>query len=79
MFEPNPKLLPGQELLAIDISQGLRDIDNKFYYLRLVQKYPEAVVRRALKQTLEVPTFKIRKSRKALFLYLLRKYAENNS
>lgn len=39
-------------------------------------KYPDAAIRRALAATLAVPDRRIRKSRTALFTYLLKQYAQ---
>jgi len=41
-----------------------------------VEHYPDPVIRRALAGTLAVPTPKVKKSRTALFLYLLKRYAQ---
>lgn len=42
-------------------------------------EYPDPVIRRALAATLAVPDRRIRKSRAALFIYLLKRYAQPQS
>jgi len=41
-------------------------------------RHPDDVIRRALAGTLAVPAEQIRKSRTALFIYLVKRYAEEN-
>lgn len=49
------------------------------YYQRLVARYPESLLRRALVECVSVPHDEIRKSRAALFHYLLKIYASKES
>jgi hypothetical protein len=44
-----------------------------------LQLYPDNIVKRALAGTLAVPEGRIRRSRTALFLYLLRQHAHDPS
>jgi hypothetical protein len=61
--------------LAREIAQGLGEEEYLPVYQRLVRRYPEGLVRRAYEKTLEVPAEKIRKSKGAIFNYLLKQYA----
>ena len=71
------ELLPQtrEELVASDISAGLKDAKNMLLFRNIAKKYPESLLRRALSEVKEIPDDKIRKSRTALFNYLLGRYA----
>ena len=43
--------------------------------IKIVQKYPEDIIQKALTQVKHIPDEKIKKSRGALFTYMLKKYA----
>jgi len=68
-----------EELLASDLAQGLNDFKSLPLYLECAQKYSEGVLRRALSEVRAIPDSKIKKSRKALFKYLIQKYAQGNA
>ena len=68
-FQPRTK----EELLAIDLATALDDYQGLSFYISLAKKYPERLLRRILEQVKEVPKEKIRKSRGALFNYLVQK------
>ena len=74
-FEPESK----EELLAIDVATALNDIDNLAFYISYSKKYPENLIRRTLAQVKDIPDSKIKKSRGALFNYLIQKYGRENS
>jgi hypothetical protein len=67
------------ELLAQDVAEALNDRENLALYLSCVKKYPEALIRRVLGQVQDIPDAKIKKSRGALFNYLIQKYGGQNS
>ena len=71
-FQPQTR----EELVASDIAAGLKDFKNMFRFIDLAKKYPESLLRRALSEAKEIPDDKIRKSRTALFNYLLARYAQ---
>jgi len=71
-FKPETK----EELLALDLAQGLNDLTNLNQYLSYVQRYPESLLRKILGEVKEIPSFKITKGRGALFNYLLKKYVQ---
>lgn len=76
--EFNP-LLTKEELLARDLAAGLDDKANLGFYLSVCRKYPERVLRGIYSQVKEIPLNKIRKSRGALFNYLIQKHDKKNS
>jgi hypothetical protein len=68
-FEPRSK----EELLALDLARDLDDLPNLACYISLTKKYPEYLIRRTLAVVKAVPQNKIRKSRGALFNFLIRR------
>lgn len=46
---------------------------------RILENHPDDLIRKALAKTLAVPAEQIRKSRTALFLFLLKRYAEEDN
>ena len=62
-------------LLAHDIAEALGDHEHLADYLSHTERYTEAFLRRVLAETKLTPDRKIRKSRAALFNYLINHYA----
>ncbi len=75
---PSLSVTTREELLAQDIADLLHDHENPRDYLSFANKYPEAFLRKILSEVKRTPDRKIRKSRKALFLYLVNYYAHKN-
>ena len=73
-FKPRTR----QELLAFDLATALNDRKSLFVYLSYAKRYPESILRRILGDVKEIPAGKIKKSRAALFSYLIKKYAQEN-
>jgi len=65
-----------QELLALDLASALNDTGSVRLYLSYARKYPESLLRRVLGEVKEIPSEKIKKSRAALFNYLIKQYAK---
>lgn len=65
-----------EELLAWELAQALNDLPGYPLYLSCARKYPESLLRQILAQVQAVPTRKIRKSRGALFNYLIQKHGK---
>lgn len=63
-----------EELLAADLAIALGDRDNFSLYLKLASNYPEQLLRKVLAEVRKIPAEKIRKSRGALFTYLVKRY-----
>lgn len=72
-FRPRNK----EQLLALDLTEALNDHKNLPLYLSYSKRYPESFLRKVLGEVKEVPAEKIKKSRGALFNYLVKKYAQN--
>ena len=62
------------EALAEEIARGLQEPDSIRMFRALIQRYPEDIILRAYEETLGYPVAKIRKSRGAIFNFLLKKY-----
>jgi biotin operon repressor len=72
---PNRQSLTREDLLASDIAEALNDGENISRYMYLAKRYTEASLREVLSRVKQTPSEKIRKSRSALFMYLIRTYA----
>lgn len=70
------KAMTREKLLALDLAEALGDPEGLLLYLSYVNKYPEGLLRRVLGEVLEIPPDKIKKSRGALFNYLVKKYTQ---
>ena len=68
-----------EELLAKDLAEGLDDKANFGFYLSVSRKYPEGFLRKIYSQVKEIPLNKIKKSKGALFNYLVQKYDKDDS
>jgi len=61
--------------LAHEIAQALNDMDSITLHLQYVRKYKESFLRKQLKTVLSIPAHKIKKSRAALYTFLVNKNA----
>jgi DNA-binding transcriptional MocR family regulator len=66
------------ELLAYDITKALNDPGNMALYLSYARKYPESYLRQILSEVKLTPAHKIKKSRSALFMYLVHLHAHKH-
>lgn len=62
--------------LAMEIAKTFKEEHRTDLYRYIFQKHDESTIRRAFEETMKVPDSKIKKSKSALFFYLLNKYAE---
>ena len=74
-FKPRNK----QELLALDLAKALNDLQALPLYLSYSKKYPDHLLRKVVGEVLEIPQHKIKKTRGALFNYLIQKYEKRDS
>jgi len=65
--------------VAMDIAAALEDQENLALYISYCQRYPLSLLRTVLGEVKEIPPEKIKKSRGALFNYLVQKYAKKDS
>ncbi|MCL4704889.1 hypothetical protein KJ068_06995 [bacterium] len=61
--------------LAHEIASALEEPDNQPYFEELCRRYSDHIIQKSLEEARAVPTEKIKKSRGALFAYLVKKYA----
>jgi len=61
-------------LLAKEIAEGLNDMKSIRYYFSIALEYSERYIREIYRKVKETPEHKIKRSRGALFTYLIRKY-----
>ena len=62
--------------LAQEMAEAFKEESKVEQYQDIFQKYDLDVISRAFAEAKEVPADRIKKSRHALFLYLLKKYAK---
>lgn len=74
-FKPKTR----KELLAWDLAKGLNDSKSLPFYLSVARQYPEQLLMKLLGDVKEIPSDKLKKSRAALFNYLLQQYAKETS
>lgn len=65
--------------LAMDIAAALADQENLALYISYCRKYPIWLLRKVLGEVKEIPAERIKKSRGALFNYLVQKYAKETT
>lgn len=69
-----PKPRTREEVIAWDLALGLSDMKAIPLYLAYAKKYPEYLLRKVMGQVREVPDNQIKKSRGALFNYMIQQY-----
>jgi len=67
------------DLLAVDMATVLHDQKNLALYRSYSKKYPAWLLRKVLSEVKQLPQRKIKKSRGALFNYLVQTYAKKNT
>lgn len=78
---PSPRPIPEPDHasgLALEIATAFGDVGNLARYEDLVERFPEALVRQAFREARLMPRARVRKSRGALFTFLLKNYADTN-
>lgn len=65
--------------LANEIADTLQDRDSITLHLQYVRKYQEDFLRRILNKVMTLPENKIRKSRAALYTYLISQNSRNGN
>ena len=72
------KLETKEDLLALDTAKALNDLKSLPLYLKYAHQVPEYVIREALSWIKMIPSENIKKSRAALFNYIIQKYVKEN-
>jgi len=60
--------------LAIELADALNDHEAILLYVNFVEQFPESVLRKVLAKVLAIPRHKIKKTRGALFNYLMQQH-----
>jgi biotin operon repressor len=68
-----------KELFASEMAEKLDDRRNIRQYLFYSRRFPEIILREFLSQSLQTPSHRIKKSRAALFAYLVKIYDQQTS
>jgi hypothetical protein len=61
--------------LAVELAEALHDTDSLLFYQNLVKIHSESFLRDLLAKVLAIPNEKIRKTRGALFNYMVQQHA----
>ena len=64
-----------REHIALTIAEAFNDLGQIKLYTNYCKKYPLAVIQRAFAEARSFPKDRIRKSRAAIFFYLVKTYA----
>jgi hypothetical protein len=67
------------DMLAQDLAEGLGDMNHLNLYRKYALQYSESFLRRILSEVKQTPIHKIKKSRGALFTYLIHHYGDKNT
>ncbi len=73
-FEPKTP----SDALALEIAEAFNDVGRLIFYRQLCSSYGRDLVYRAYREALTVPHGQIKKSRRAIFLYILHAYDKRN-
>jgi len=71
-FKPQTR----EELLALDMAQTLNDLKSLPLYLKYAKSIPESRIRETLSWVKQVPDENIKRSRAALFNFIIKKHAK---
>jgi hypothetical protein len=63
-----------QNRLAVELADALNDRDSIQAYMLLTERYSEDFLRKTLQKVLLIPKEKIRKTRGALFTFLVKQH-----
>ena len=69
---------PNEIRLANEIAETLKDRDALPLFLTYTRKYQESHLRRILAKVMSIPEISIRKSRGALFTFLVNQHGNSN-
>lgn len=65
--------------LAYEIAQAFGELSQLELYQRICLGHDRHIVYRAYRETADVPLSKIKKARRGLFIYLIRKYEKQQA
>jgi hypothetical protein len=70
---------PDERAFAQYVATKLNDMDSLDYHLQNAARFTESFQRKVLEQVLSVPEHKIKKSRAALYTYLISKHGRGTN
>ena len=79
LLEANTMNYSTEKSLAYELASTLQDLDALTVYEGFVLKYSEAFLRKTLVKVMSVPDEKIKRTRGALFTFLVQRNGGNNS
>ena len=75
LFEENS----GEMKFAMELAEILNDRESLPFYISLIKRHPESLLREVLGKVRSVPDHKIRTNRAAYFNFLIQQYARARS
>jgi hypothetical protein len=72
-------LKEARDLLALEICRAFKDKENLPLYLNYVKRYPIEIIQKAFEETQKMPLNKIKKTKGALFTYLVKYYGNDSN
>ena len=70
--------ISNENKLAVELAETLNDRESLQAYIGMTHKYSESFLRKILTKVLTIPQNKIRKTRGALFTFLVKQHHEND-
>ena len=68
-----------QQKLAYELADSMNDRDSIQVYISFTQKFSEEFLRKIQNKVLSIPEHKIKKSRGALFTFLVQQHGKNSN
>ena len=65
-----------QNELALEIAEALNDLDSLQLFISFAERYPEDYLRKVLDKVLAIPQDRIKKTRGALFTFLVKQHEQ---
>jgi len=71
--------ISNENKLAVELAETLNDRESLQAYIGMTHKYSESFLRKILTKVLTIPQNKIRKTRGALFTFLVKQHHDNST
>jgi len=71
--------ISNENKLAVELAETLNDRESLQAYIGMTHKYSESFLRKILTKVLTIPQNKIRKTRGALFTFLVKQHYDNST
>lgn len=81
--QPTPRPIPfiprtPADALAVEITRAFNDESRLSFYRQICAGHEHSVVYRAFRETMAIPADQVKRSRRALFLFILHSYDQDD-